>query len=237
MAHELPSPRIDLGEFLGDLRAKLVRKARSSGLPPAAAEDCAQDAITALLDLLDREPDRQEDLQKLRGWLYLKAESLQIDYHRRAKVRAEESLTRSTEEEGERPYEPMSNGPSQEQSLQDRELVERLFVHFFSELGKRARLDLVRCLLALARSLFPRDHVDQFLFARILVFSGKGADKRSAEDVESIARALGKSKGAMLTDLSRLQSQWRLIERDVFCVPKSWESHPDGKNTPPLPPT
>lgn len=215
MAHIRNSTPFDLDEFLGGLRAKLVSLSRAGGMAPAEAEDCAQDAITALLDLVARQPSRIEEPEKLRGWLFLKARSLQIDHHRRTQVRAEQALAADSDEEG-RLFELVSNAPNPEESLQRRELLERQFGRFFFELAKAARLDLIDSLLGLARRMFPEDEVNQYLFARIMVFSGKGSTKRSIEDVRSIARSIGKSVGATMTDLTRLQAAWKSTEHDVF---------------------
>ena len=63
------------------------------------------------------------------------------------------------------------------------------------------RQEIVRALFFLAEQVFPESQTEQFRFARILVFSGKGSDKRSADDLAHLARLLQKSEGATMTEL------------------------------------
>jgi RNA polymerase sigma factor (sigma-70 family) len=215
MAHEHFPPVLDPEQFFGEVRSKVVRKARASGLSPADAEDCAQDAIASLLRLLEHQPERREQPEKLRGWLLMKAGSLQIDYHRRAEARPEQPLVETDKDGSELSLVFASPRPSPEEEAEARE-IERSFSRFFLKLCRRTRLEIVRSLFFLAEQMFPESQTDQFRFARILVFSGKGPDKRSRDDVAHLARLMQKSAGATMTELNRLQPQWKNTEREVF---------------------
>jgi len=213
MAHEHFPP--DPEQFFGEVRSKMVRKARASGLSPADAEDCAQDAIASLLRLLEHQPERREQPEKIRGWLYMKTASLQIDYHRRADVRSEHPLVETDSEGGELSLGFASTRPSPEDEAVAGE-IERSFSLFLLKLSCRTQLQIVRSLLFLAEQTFPESQTDQFRFLRILVFSGKGPDKRSRDDVAHLARLTRKSVGATMTELARLQGQWATVERQVL---------------------
>jgi RNA polymerase sigma factor (sigma-70 family) len=215
MVHDHFPHALDAEQFFGEIRSKVVRKSRASGLSPSDAEDCAQDAITSLLRLLQHQPERIEHPEKLRGWLFMKADSLQIDYHRRAENRSEQPLVESDKDGSERSLEFASSQPSPEEEAEAGE-IERSFAPFFRKLCQRTRLEIVRSLLFLAKEMFPDNQTDQFRFARILVFSGKGQDKRSRDDVAHLARLMRKSAGATMTELNRLQLQWKNTEREVL---------------------
>ncbi|MBZ5677092.1 MAG: hypothetical protein LAP61_22845 [Acidobacteriia bacterium] len=215
MARKHFSPVLNPEQFFGEVRSKVVRKARAAGLSPADAEDCAQDAIASLLRLLEHQPQRREQPEKLLGWLFLKADSLKIDYHRRAEARPEQPLVETDENGREFWLGVASPRPSPEEEAEARE-IERGFSRFSLKLCHRTRLEIVRSLFLLAKQMFPESQTDQFRFARILVFSGKGPDKRSREDVAHLAGLLRKSSGATMTELNRLQPLWKNTEREVF---------------------
>lgn len=214
MAYTELTPNLE--DLLGAIRAKLVRKARCSGLSPADAEDCAQDAITALLRLLARAPDRGDQAAKLQGWLFMKAHSLRIDRYRRAAIRAEDSLSETDDNGAEYQLQLEGRDGDLERRTAAREIIQLGFSPFFARLGGRGRSETLRCLLDLARRLFPCDQIEQFSFARTVVFSGKGPEKRSPEDLAELANSLGKTEGATMTELTRLQPQWKDAEREIF---------------------
>ena len=125
----------DPEQFFGEVRSKVVRKARASGLSPADAEDCAQDAITSLLRLLEHQPERAEQPEKLRGWLFMKADSLQIDYYRRAEARPEQPFVQTDIHGDERLQEFVSLLPSPQEEAEAREIERGFPLSSSSSLG------------------------------------------------------------------------------------------------------
>jgi len=206
----------DLDDFFGEVRSKLVRRARAAGLSPADAEDCAQEAIMSLLRLLDREPERRDEPERLRGWLWMKIKSLQIDLHRRVSTRAEQPLESFDADGNINVLEVPSGSANPEEVAEVNEIIERGVSQLFLQLSQPTCAHLVRLLLQIGQQTFPLSQIDQYRFARTLVFSGKGPDKRCPCDLQKLASLMGKTEGATMTELNRLQPRWKQSERDVF---------------------
>lgn len=78
--------------------------------------------------------------------------------------------------------------------------------------------NLYRAVMSLADRICEPDPLTRWTFARTIVFTGRGSEKRDSTDVTALAGKLRKSPGAVATALTRIQEVWLAVEVASFEV-------------------
>lgn len=206
-------------EFSESLYRLAIWSLLARRVPRDRVEDPAQQAWLETWtrpDIYDLSPrDLERDIKQLAWWRFLD------------EVRKERRTTPLFRPTGDGGEEMVIDPPAKEPDVDGHAHARRLFerANPLFERGMRKALSgktkskqrkLFQAAIALARRVHPNDPLACFAYARIIVFSGTGAEKRDSSDIAQLALKLAKTPGAVQTALTRLQRVWRPAEKAAY---------------------